>query len=209
MPSLIRPANNARHLDFFKDEALILPGYWLQSAIGVADIDTTVRTSWPVRFRSRIKGRADKSGLVIPQGAVLSAIGIRVVAPSDEVNQKIHPGQTIACTSGDRFKLGTAVGATGTQAFNASASTAYVASTAFGSNSVTSEQRIYAVPPNGTSAALSGATTLTLYNDNGTTGAGSGVSVSTGTLPVVVMAHWYLAPDVPYVDDFLGRYVAP
>lgn len=209
MANLIRPASNARHLDFYKDEGLVLPGFVFQEAIGVADIDTTVRTSWPIKFRSRLKGRADASGLDIPAGATLFAIGIRVVAPSDEANQKIHPGQTIICTASDRFKLATAVGATGTQAFNASASTAYVASTAFGTNSVTSEQKLFAVPPNGTSAVLSGAITLTLYNDNGSTAAGAGVSVSTGTLPVVAMAHWYIPPSVPYVDDFLGRYVAP
>lgn len=209
MTSPVRPANNARHLDFRKNEALLVPGGYLYEAVGVADIDTTLRTSWPVKFRSRMKGVDDLSGLVVPEGAVIQAMGIRVVRPGDESNRSIYPGINVVCTSGDRFKLATAVGATGTQAFNASASTAYVASTAFATNTLTTEQKVFAVPFSGASSALDGDKTFTLYCDNGTSSAGSGARTTVGTIPIVVMIHFWMPPDVPYVDDFLGRYVAP
>lgn len=207
MATRLFPGVQVNHLNAFKGEFLHLVGGKLTSLIGVVYIDTNLATSWDVNLLSGQKGISNTVGLVVPSGAVIYKVGFRTPA--------LETGQTITATASDRFKLATAVGATGTQAFNATASTAYVASTAFGSNSVTEESKVFTIHPYQGSAtpaaadfsvALSSSATFKIYNDNGTTGAGSGVKVSTGTYPIVVQVCYWLDDGIPTLERIGGRY---
>ncbi|UBF29846.1 hypothetical protein K9N68_37180 (plasmid) [Kovacikia minuta CCNUW1] len=174
------------------------PGFGVMSeAIGVCDITPTPATVFDVKFRSGQVDKADSVGLVIPTGSIIHFMGFKI------------PTGLIA-TNGDRLKLATAVGATGTQAFNADGSTAYVASAVAASNTFastpTTEDRIFKVDPyiTATVAATNADLTFKLFNDNGTTGAGSGVSVASGTKQIAVVMRW-LPPNsfncIPSLDQ--------
>lgn len=198
------PATIRGFLNGFAQEFIRTPLGRFYEAAGVIDITTTPQNIWDVRFRCRVKGGSDRVGLVIPAGAVIYSLGIRTELPN---TNGITPGQTISCASGNRLKLATAVGATGTQAFNASASTAYVTSTAFGANSIAAESRRLAIPPNGSSAVLTQDTTFRLFVDDGTTNLGSNVSVNKGVLSVVCYASWWQPAETPTLEDIQGRFL--
>ncbi len=162
-------------------------------ALGVVDITTTVATVFDVKFRSGQKDRADSTGLVIPIGAVLHRIALRVPAA-------VGAEPAIVATTGDRLKLATAVTAvTGSAAFavdgtNTCVATAVAASSTFAAQAVKFEVNPFTTA---TCPALTSEITLKVYNDNGSTGAGSGVSVASGTRPIIVEARWWESADVP------------
>lgn len=200
------PGDVIKYLNWFKDERMWTPFGRFYQAVGVADITTTSTTAFDIKFRSGQKDRSDLTGLIVPAGAVIQRVALRIPSPAT--------GQTLIATNGDRLKLATAVGATGTQAFNATASTAYVASSVAASTTFAAEQKKFEVHPFQGSAtpaaadfsvALSGNTTFRLFNDNGTTGTGSGVRVSTGTLQVICEVCWWQSADVPTVEEIAGR----
>ncbi len=169
------------------------------TVLGVCDVTTTAATVFDIKQR-QTAGRSDTVIGTIPVGAEIVHVALRV--PSG-----------LVATNGDRLKLATAVGATGTQAFNATASTAYVASavaasTTFAPDSGKTDQYVkFEVSPYSTtgSTALSGAVTFKVYNDNGTTAAGSGVSVASGTAQIVAMIVYRLPVDCPRLDQIAGR----
>jgi hypothetical protein len=167
---------------------------------GVCDITTTAATVFPIKYRSGQTDVADTTGGIIPSGARIFRLGLSVPAG-------------LVATNGDRLKLGTAVGATGTQTFNATGSTAYVASavaasTTFAAQVVKFELPIGLVDASAVanqSAALSGATTFQVFNDNGTTGTGAGISVASGTAQLVVEIRFWVSEDVPTIGQIAGR----
>ena len=162
----------------------LLPGLGVFSeAIGVCDITTTPTTVFDIRFRAGQVEKDDTVGLTVPNGSILHFMGM-----------KIPTG--LVATNGDRLKLATAVGATGTQAFDAAGSTAYVPSAVAAggtfASTPTTEDVIFKVDPSitATVAALNADKLFKVFNDNGTTGAGSGVSVASGTKQIVVVMRW-------------------
>jgi len=167
---------------------------------GVCDVTTTAATVFPIKYRSGQADVADSTGGVVPSGARIFRMGLFVPAG-------------LVATNGDRLKLGTAVGATGTQTFNSTASTAYVpsavaASTTFAAQTVRFELPVGLVDSSGAagqSAALSGNTTFRVFNDNGTTGAGAGVSVASGTAQLIVEIRFWTSAPLPTIGQIAGR----
>lgn len=166
--------------------------------ITVADVTTTAATVFDLKVRA---GQADKADTVvgaIPAGAEIYHLSI--VVPSG-----------LVATNGDRLKLATAVGATGTQTFNATASTSYVASAVAASTTFAAAGYRFAISPfsqaaaASQSAALSGGVTFKLYNDNGTTGAGSGVSVASGTAQIICRIKYWVPDDYLVLAGINGR----
>jgi hypothetical protein len=206
MPNLVYPATYRHPLNHFRDEALNLPFGQIKQAVGVVDITTTPQNAWDVKFRSGQVGSADLVGLVIPAGAVILALGFRILAPSEN---DVYSGQTFTGVANQNFKLATAATATGTQEFNASASTAYVEGVSFGGSGITltSASYVFAVPPNGVSEPLDANKTFRLFTTTAADAAGGNASVNKGSLPIVVMASWWLPPAVPRVSDIAGRLI--
>lgn len=193
---------------------LLLPGNQINSNVGVHDINasvgkirdiiavcdvtTTAATVFDLKVRS---GQADRSDTVVgglPVGAEIFHLSI--VVPSG-----------LVATNGDRLKLATAVGATGTQTFNATGSTAYVASAVAASTTFAAAGYRFEISPfsqaaaASQSAALSGAVTFKLYNDNGTTGAGAGISVASGTAQIICRIKAWLPTDYLPLAGINGR----
>lgn len=164
--------------------------------IGVCDVTTTAATVFDVKWRSGQKDRADGTGLTIPIGAHLHRIALRL-PPTTEGGTATG----LVATNGDRLKLANAVSAaTGSAAFAVDGTNTCVATAVAASSTFTEQQvKFEVVSPffTATVPALTSAVTLRVYNDNGTTGAGSGVSVASGTYPIIVEACWFQTSDVP------------
>ncbi len=166
---------------------------------GVCDVTTTPTTVFPIKYRSGQTDVADTVGGVVPSGARIFRMGLYVPA-------------NLVATNGDRLKLATAVGATGTQTFNSTASTAYVASAVAASTTFAAQTVKFELAPfqdgttaAGQSAALGQAYTFQVYNDNGTTAAGSGVSVASGTAQLIVEIRFWVSDDLPTLGQIAGR----
>lgn len=207
MATRLFPGNVVNHIDSFKGEYVHVVGGRYTSLTGVAYIDTTLNTVWDVNFLSKQKGVANTVGLTVPIGATIYKVGFRVPA--------LETGQTVTATAGNRLKVATAVGATGAQAFDALAATAYAASTVFTANAMTVEAPSFSISPYKGSATptaadfsqpLTAAATFKLFNDNGTTAAGSGVRASTGTIPIVVQVCYWTDDTVPTFERIGGRF---
>ncbi len=175
-------------------------GAELTEAIGVVDFTSTLGTVFEVKFRSGQADKADAIGLTIPTGARIHYMGLKV------------PAGLIATTN-DRLKLATAVGATGTQAFNASATTAYVASVAANNSTFevtpTQEDFYFHVSPFDTtgSSSLSAPATFRVYSENGSNATGSGVRTASGTLQGVVVMRWWNFNNqpIPSLEQIFGK----
>jgi hypothetical protein len=108
----------------------------------------------------------------------------------------------ITATNGNRLKLATAVGATGTQTFAADASTSYVASAVAANATFAQAGTRFEISPllqaaaATQSATLSGAATFRVFVDNGTTGAGTAISVPSGSQQIVVRISYWEPADV-------------
>jgi hypothetical protein len=172
--------------------------------VAVADVNTVLQTVLPLKIRSNQPGRPDTTIPVIPTGARLCHLGLRV-----------PPG--LIGTNGDSIKLGNAVSNNGTQTFNAGGSTAYVRSAVAASGTYTTAANpqglpyVFAIPPFDQSsaatqsAALSGNLTYQIYVDNGTTGAGTGVSVASGTAQIIAEIIYWEPLTVPRLEEISGR----
>lgn len=164
-------------------------------AIAVAEITTTSQTILNLKYRSGQADRSDTSGAItVPSGSQILGMGMRI--PSG-----------IVATNGDRLKLATAVGATGTQVFNNSSSTAYVASSVAASTTFAEETVRFWESLLGTNSGVktNADASFKVYNDNGTTGAGSGVSVASGVALVVVRILYQAPPTIPLLERVAGR----
>lgn len=207
MASLIYPASYKRPLNHFRDEYLVNPQGRFKEACGVVDITTTPANVWPVKFRSgQPPTVADAVGLVVPAGSVLMSLGFRLLSPSENSE---YNGQSFTGVANQKLKLATAAVATGTQAFNASGSTAYVDSPSFGGagNTLASGQHVFAVPPNGSSDPLAADTTFRLFTATAADAAGGNASVNKGSLPILIYASWWEPPILPNIGEINGRLV--
>lgn len=197
------PATQGRELHWFNNEALVLPAGRFVSAIGVCDITTTPANVFDIKFRNRYRGKPDLVGLTVPAGAVICFMGFKFIGTN---YQQSAPRQSIVSTATNRLKLATAVGATGTQAFNASASTAYVESAGFSANSLPTDESTFQVSPWGTSAPLTSATTFRLFVTDGANAAGSNISVSRGQAYIMAGVRFWLPstmpPDLNSIDGY-------
>jgi hypothetical protein len=165
--------------------------------VGVADITTTPATVFDLKERSGNPERPDGILGSVPLGATLFYVGFR-----------IPDRPAITAVNGDRLKLATAVGATGAQAFDAAGATSYVASAAAaGTTFAPAQSRFSLSPYAGTAAALSAGVVFRLFNDNGTTGAGSGLSVPSGSAQIICVVKYVLpgVEDIPLLANIPAK----
>jgi len=163
--------------------------------VGVADIIPTVALTFDLKERSSIPDRPDTVIGVVPVGASIFYVGLRI--PSSPA---------IIATNGDRLKLAPAVTATGAQTFDAAGATTYAASAVAAGGTFAAAQARFSITPYSQAAAASqaaatsAALTFKLFSDNGTNGAGSGVSVASGSAQVICMIK-YVMPGLEDVPD--------
>jgi hypothetical protein len=176
--------------------------------VRVAEIDGTLRTTWPLIERSGQGDRADVSSasITIPSGSTILMMGLRI-APT------VVGGSSsgLVATTSDRLKISNAVAnntlngqnANGTQHGVASAA---AASSTFAPATALNEWR--AGEDNASVARLNTNVTYTLFNDNGSTALGSGVRSATGTITLVMVRIKYLMADVVPLPQQAAAYPA-
>jgi len=163
----------------------------ITDVIRVAEITSTSATTWPLIERSGQGGRADTSqaSITVPANSLILQMGIRI--PSTTLG---GTASGLVATTGNRLKLATAVTVnTFTFAEAAGANAAVASAAASGSTFAP------ATVTNGyfnnltTSIPITSSATFELYNDNGTTGAGSGVTVASGRIALVMVRITYIS----------------
>jgi hypothetical protein len=135
----------------------------------------------------------------VPTGVWLYKVGLRVLdSRKDQAKGTARSG--IVGTNSDRLKLASAVSVTDALTATTAATTALTVASTTIAPGAAAKALLLAAPILTTSEI-----TLKVFNDNGTTGAGSGVTsnVSGGSF-LVAEACWFTLDDVPDVSDFGG-----
>jgi hypothetical protein len=178
--------------------------------IRVAEIDSTVRTTWPLIERSGQGDRADVSSasITVPSGAMIIGMGIRI--PPTTLG---GTASGLVATNSDRLKLAVAV-ANNTRDWTANDGTKCNVVTAVAASSTFVAQAVEQTRMIGDDSALAvrlaSDATFELYNDNGTTALGSGVSVAANTIALVVVRIMYQIPMyIPTAQQCLARPAKP
>lgn len=205
MPQKIFPGNIVRNLSSYEDQpAVSQPGRIYYQKIGYGLITSLGGTVFPITIpspdlRADDKPRPDIIGLVIPAGARVYKLGLRV--PDVRRDRSLGIARSgLAGTNTNRLKLASAVG---------TAAGGVIDATNLGTNSADVVVANGAIAPVASSvglatpATLSGALTLSLYSTatGGTTAGSSITSSEPGGTPVIVECCWFVEDAVPDLDD--------
>lgn len=201
MATRIYPGNYVNILDAYKSNAVAaVPGRIYFHTHGYAKITGTPANVFDIvipspDLRQDDKPRLDIPQLVVPVGARVYSVGIRVSDAQDN-NQNNPVGSKILGTNGDRLKIASAVNTTATGQIAANALGTNSAAIAFsGGVAPVDNNRFDVVTP----VEITGSPlTLRLFVTNNTgTAAGSNISSNAiGGAYVIADVCWYL-PDEP------------
>lgn len=204
MAKRIYPGNYVNRLSAYQNQCAVLdPGRQFYAAVGYALITSTGALSWPVvipspDLRGDDKPRLDIPSLVIPAGACVYSVGLRV----PDVRRDRGDGGTarslIVGTNTDRLKVADVIGSdntftTATLATNSAG--VVVASTTIAP--VASRRSIV------TPVILAGALTLRVFSTatGGTTAGSVMSSTNVGGTPIIVEVDYHLDDDLPEMED--------
>jgi len=206
MAKSIYPGNYVNRLSSYQSQSVIaLPGRVYYHRTGYALVGSTGATSFDVTIpspdmRGDDKPRADVTSLVIPVGAKVYQLGIRVPDMRKDRGQGTAFSGLVG-TNTNRIKLASAVNTT---------ATGQIATTALGTDSSALAVSSTTIAPAQTQfgaitpVAITGsALTLKVYvTDNTGTSAGSNLSsTATGGTPLIVEVAYYLEDEVADVGD--------
>lgn len=203
----IFPGNWVMPLSSFQGQAVVAhPGRIYYHRVGYAKI-TTGATSWDIIIpspdkRTDDKPRADITGLVVPTGAYLYHIGLRVLDARKDVSRGTATSG-LSATTGDLLKVSSALTTTAASqgATSAAGSTVAAASSTFAPSAAAGTTAHFV----GGITQLTSDITLKLYVTNsGNTAAGSNVSSTlTNGSYVICEAAWFTA-DAAADETFFG-----
>lgn len=203
----IYPGNWVNPLSSFQGQAVVgQPGRVYYHRVGYAKI-TTAATSWDIIIpspdkRSDDKPRADITGLVVPNGAFLYHIGLRVLDTRKDVSRGTATS-SLSATTGDLLKVASAVTTTASTqaATSASGATLAAASSTFAPSAAAGTVFHVAGAPTQATSDI----TLKLFVSNAAgNAAGSNVSSSlTAGSYVICEAAWFTA-DAAADESFFG-----
>lgn len=200
MTKKIFPGNFVNYLSSYQGQPVVaIPGLTYHHKIGYAKIDATGGTVFDVIIpspdkRPDDKPRPDIVGLTVPTDVWLYKLGLRVL----DVRKELDRGSArsgLVGTNGDRLKLASAVTVNDTITATTGATLGTgltVASTTIAPAAVVKSLAL--VAPVLTTSAI----TFKVFNDNGTTAAGSGLtSAEIGGSYVVAEVCYFTLDDVP------------
>lgn len=203
----IFPGNYVNHLSSIRGQGVVaLPGRVIKHVIGFAKI-TTSATSWDITIPSDDKRqggdktRPDTIGMVIPNGACLYRVGLRVVdRRKDKAYGTAFSG--LVGTNTEELKLASALNVDPAAAIAATAASSpalTVAATTIAPSAAAKDALI------NTGVILTSELTLRLYSaeDDDTIGTGLSSSLTEGSY-VIAEAVYALRDDVPHEDAFGG-----
>lgn len=203
----IFPGNYVNHLSSIRGQSVVvMPGRVVKHVIGFAKI-TTSALSWDITIPSDDKRqggdktRPDTVGLVIPEGACLYRVGLRVV---DRRKDKAYGNALsgLVGTNAETLKLASALAVDPADPIAAGAASSpplTVAATTIAPSAAATDALI------NTGVILTGALTLRLYSALSDQNAGNGLASSlTEGSYVIAEAAYALSDDVPNEDAFGG-----
>jgi hypothetical protein len=203
MAKTIYPGNWTNQLSSWQNQAVIaMPGRAYFSVLGYALITSSSATAWPIRIpspdmRQDDKPRADIPNLVLPAGAAVYSVGLRIPDMRKERSEGVAFSGLVG-TNTQELKVADAIGTDGAIT-TTTVGTAGAAATFSGGTIAPLATRTSIVTP----AILAGSETLQLFNvAPGTPDtAGSGVtSTVAGGTPVIVEVNYYLDDDMPDME---------
>lgn len=193
MAKKIYPGNWVTNLSSYQSQPVVAqPGRVYYHITGYALITSTGATSWDIKIpspdlRGDDKPRADVTSLVIPSGAKVYGLALRV--PDMRKDRSLGTAYSgIVGTNTNELKVATAIGDDDALADNDLATVA--ADVAVASLTIAPVATFKSII---TPVAQTAARTLKVYSDNGSQSAGSNMTSSlTGGTPIIVDAFYYL-----------------
>jgi hypothetical protein len=204
MAKTIYPGNYTNRLSSWQGQGVLaLPGRAFFSVLGYALITSTPATSWAIRIpspdlRQDDKPRADIPSLILPAGAAVYSLGLRIPDMRKERSEGTAFSGLVG-TNTEELKVADAIANDGTITTAAVATAG--ASATFASTTIAPKQVRQSIV---TAPILAGAETLTLFNvaPGSPDVAGSGVtSTVAGGTPIIVEVNYFLDADLPDIED--------
>jgi hypothetical protein len=204
MAKKIYPGNFTNRLSSYQSQCVVAqPGRCFYSVLGYALITAQSATSWPITIpspdlRSDDKPRPDITSLVLPVGAAVYSVGMRIPDMRKERSEGTAFSGLVG-TNTEELKVADAIGSDGTITTSAVATAG--ASAVFASTTIAPKQVRQSIV---TAPILAGAETLTLYNvaPGSPDTEGSGVtSTASGGTPIIVEVNYFLDEDVADLED--------
>ena len=210
MSKRIYPGNFVTNLSSFQGQCVVaVPGRQYFHKIGYALVSSTGGTSFDVIIpspdkRDDDKPRANIIGLVVPDGATVYSLGLRVTDTRKE-KDKGDAASGLVGTNTNRLKLASAVNSTAGGVISGSALGTNSANLAVASTTIAPSTGRFSAA----GTAVSGAKTLKVFvTDSAGTGAGSTLtSTATGGSYIICEVSYYLDDDVATTDDTILPYL--
>jgi ribosomal 50S subunit-recycling heat shock protein len=205
MSKKIFPGNYVNYLSSYQGQPIVAkPGLRYHHLIGYAKVGASSATSFDVIVpspdkRPDDKPRPDIVGMKVPTGVWLYKVGLRLLDSRKDL-AKGTARSGIVGTNGDRLKLASAVNVTDALTATTAATTALTVANTTVAPAAATKALLLAAPILTTSEI-----TLKVFNDDGTSGAGAGVTSSEpGGSFLVAEACWFTLDDVPEASAFGG-----
>lgn len=203
MAKKIYPGNWVTQLSSYQGQPVVAqPGRVYYHITGYALITSSSATSWDIKIpspdrRADDKPRADITSLVVPSGAKVYALGLRV--PDMRKDRSIGTAYSgIAGTDTNELKVAIAIGNTENNIASDNNLSTNSAAVVVASSTVAPVATLTSII---TPVAQTANRTLKLFSDNGSQSAGSGMtSTVTGGTPVIVDVCYYLDDAVSDLD---------
>lgn len=198
MAKKIYPGNWTVALSSYQGQPVTaLPGRLYYQITGYALITSTGATSWDVKIpspdmRQDDKPRADITSLVVPSGAKVYALGLRV--PDMRKDRGLGTAFSgIVGTNGNELKVAIAIGNTENNIASDNNLSSNSAAVAVANGTIAPVATMTSII---TPVAQTAARTLKVFSDNGSQSAGSNMTSSLdGGTPIIVDVCYYLEDD--------------
>lgn len=204
MAKKIYPGNWVTQLSSYQGQPVVaLPGRVYYHITGYALISSSSATSWDIKIpspdrRGDDKPRADITSLVVPSGAKVYGLGLRV--PDMRKDRSLGTAFSgIVGTDTNELKVAIAIGNTENNIGSDNNLSSNAAAVAVASSTIAPVSTLTSII---TPVAQTAARTLKVFSDNGSQSAGSGMtSTATGGTPIIVDVFYYLDDVVSDLDD--------
>lgn len=204
MAKKIYPGNWVTQLSSYQGQPVVaLPGRVYYHITGYALISSSSATSWDIKIpspdrRGDDKPRADIASLVVPSGAKVYGLGLRV--PDMRKDRSLGTAFSgIVGTDTNELKVAIAIGNTENNIASDNNLSSNAAAVVVASSTIAPVSTLTSII---TPVAQTAARTLKVFSDNGSQSAGSGMtSTATGGTPIIVDVFYYLDDVVSDLDD--------
>ena len=209
MAKKIYPGNYVTHLSSYQTQGVAaIPGRVYYQQVGYALVDSTGGTSFDVKIgspdlRGDDKPRADIASLIVPAGAKVYSLSLRIPDMRKDVGSGTAASGLVG-TNTNRIKVADALANDNVMTANTLATNS--ADVAVASTTVAPVATTKSVI---TPVALAGAETLKVFvtTSNGTSAGATLTSTTAGGTPIIVEVCYYIDDEAAGLDDIHLPYV--